>query len=137
MNRNAFEKVPLQELLMQTDPKFQGVPNGPWSDPNDTGMAWEGGKSLKCVELKTGAEKGVTPDFALGTMVLVDDCLVILAYDGKLGLVEARPDAYRKLGEMKVFQMANSDDRAYTAPAVANGKLYLRHLQKLVCFDLK
>jgi outer membrane protein assembly factor BamB len=103
----------------------------------DGKLLWQkdAGNRLKCVELKTGSEKWATPDFALGTMVLVDDCLLILSYDGKLGPVEARPDTYRKLGEMKALDVGKGES-AYTAPAVANGKVYVRHLQKLVCYDL-
>jgi outer membrane protein assembly factor BamB len=90
--------------------------------------------ALKCLELKTGTEKWSTPDFANGTLVLVDGCLLCLGYKGKLGLVEASPDAYRKLGEMKVFDA--QEPPAYAAPAVACGKVYVRYLGKMVCYDL-
>jgi hypothetical protein len=90
--------------------------------------------AFKCLDLKTGAEKWSAPEFGNGALVLVDGCLLCLGYKGKLALVEAKPDAYKKLAEMQVFTV--KDPPAYTAPAVANGKVYVRYLGTMICYDL-
>jgi outer membrane protein assembly factor BamB len=90
--------------------------------------------ALKCLELRTGTEKWTSTDFGNGTLVLCDGCLLCLGYSGKLGLVAAEPAEYRKLAVMQLFEAKGAP--AYAAPAVANGKAYLRHLGNLACYEL-
>lgn len=90
---------------------------------------------LKCIELKTGIEKWASKDFGNGTLLFVDGCLLCLSYRGRLGLVEASSGAFKKLADMDVFPAKGTP--AYAAPAIAYGKVYLRYLDKMVCYDLK
>ena len=54
---------------------------------------------------------------------------------GNLCLVEARPDKFVKAGEFRKA-IPNVKHPAWTAPVIANGKLYLRYLQSIVCYDI-
>jgi outer membrane protein assembly factor BamB len=103
-----------------------------------TGALGKSKGHLKCLEFKTGQEKWSTDEVGMGTMVTVDGYLLSMSNQGKLTLVAADPAAFRKVAEMQVFQ-TNPKKTMYswTCPAVADGKVYLRYLNDLVCYDLK
>jgi outer membrane protein assembly factor BamB len=91
----------------------------------------EAGARLRCVELKTGKVRWTKEDFGCGSMILADGNLIIFTEAGNLVLVEATPAAYREKGRAAVLT------GTCRAPmALANGRLYLRNDQKLLCLDL-
>jgi outer membrane protein assembly factor BamB len=91
---------------------------------------------LKCVELATGEEKWSAREVGWGTLVLVDGHLLCLDIKGNLYLVRPDPGGFVKVAE---FPKAISGARnpCWTAPVVANGKVYLRYRQRLICYDLR
>jgi hypothetical protein len=50
-------------------------------------------------------------------------------------LVEATPDAYHEKGRLK--QPGRSKINAWPYPVIANGRLYLRDQDVLLCYDVK
>ena len=56
----------------------------------------------------------------------------MLGERGELAVVEATPDQYREKGR---FQALDST-RAWSPPALANGRLYIRDLKNAVCIDI-
>lgn len=90
--------------------------------------------AMSCLDWKTGDVMWTTKEFGNGTLVLLDDVLLCFSGQGKLGLVEIAPAAYKKLGETQVFEV--KDPPSYAAPAVANGKVYVRYNGKLACYKL-
>jgi hypothetical protein len=54
---------------------------------------------------------------------------------GPVYLVEANPERYVELGKFK--QPERSRARAWPHPIVANGRLYLRDQDLLLCYDVK
>lgn len=90
---------------------------------------------FKCIELATGKEMWSTNEMGQGTTVYVDGYLICMNYKTKLFLVEPNPKEYKLIGKTDpIFE----DVRylAWTSPVIANGKLYIRYLQKLACLDL-
>ena len=88
-----------------------------------------------CIDLKTGEEKWRTNDMGWGTCILVDGYLICLDIKGNLFLMKPDPQKFiqvsnleRALGEIK--------GPVWTMPIVANGKLFLRFKQKLICYDI-
>jgi hypothetical protein len=71
-----------------------------------------------------------------GTLVWADGYLICFDIKGNLYLVEANPDKFVKTGEFQKA-MPYVKNPAWTAPVIANGRLYLRYLQNLICYDLK
>jgi hypothetical protein len=65
-------------------------------------------------------------------MVAVQGHLLILDEQGGLRLVEARPDRYQAKGEVRDLL----EFKAWAAPALAQGQLYLRDQRHLICLDL-
>jgi outer membrane protein assembly factor BamB len=90
---------------------------------------------FKCVELETGVEKWSTTHVGWGTAVYVDGHLICMDIKGNLFLVKPDPSAFRKVTE---FRGAIQDvwDTAWTLPVVANGRIYLRYMQRLICYNL-
>jgi len=90
---------------------------------------------FKCIELLTGKEMWSTNDIGQGTTTFVDGHLICLDIKGNLFLVKPDPTEFKQIGKIK-SAIEGVKNPAWTVPVVANGKLYLRYLQKLVCFKL-
>lgn len=86
---------------------------------------------LKCIEADTGEEQWKTRGFGKGAVILADGHLIILSDRGKLGLAEATPAGYIEKTSAKVLS-----GLCWTAPTLANGRLYLRNEEEIVCLDM-
>lgn len=91
----------------------------------------EYGPSLRCIELKSGAVKWSQDRFPAGTVTLAGDALLLLLEDGRLILASASSEQFKPSAEVQILPQGV---RAY--PALANGFLYARSKDKLVCVDL-
>lgn len=85
---------------------------------------------LKCIVAATGEEKWKESGFGHGSLILADGQLVVLTERGKLLLVEATPAAYREKGSSQILS-----GKCWTAPTLANGRLYLRNEEELLALD--
>jgi outer membrane protein assembly factor BamB len=90
---------------------------------------------FKCVELQTGREKWSTDTIGWGTTLYVDGHLLCMDIKGNLFLIKPNPDRFEKITEFKAA-LGELIDPAWTPPVVANGRLFLRYMQRLVCYDL-
>ncbi len=88
--------------------------------------------SLRCVDLKTGKVRWSQDRFGSGTITLAGERLIILRENGELLLARADPKQYRQLSKARIL---TGTVRAY--PALADGLLYARNQDTLVCVDLK
>ena len=86
---------------------------------------------LKCIEADTGEEQWKTRGFGKGTVILADGHLIILSDRGKLGLAEATPAGYIEKATAKVLS-----GLCWTVPTLANGKLYARNEEEMICLDI-
>ena len=67
--------------------------------------------------------------------VLYADGHLIFRYDrGLVALIEATPDAYRLKAK---FTPPTADGPAWAHPVIHQGRLYLRHNDLLLCYDLR
>ncbi len=88
--------------------------------------------TLKCLDAATGEERWANRDFGKGNLVRVGDTLVVLSVKGELALVEATGESFQERARARVL-----DERCWTAPAVAAGRVYLRNSSEIACFDLR
>lgn len=88
-----------------------------------------------CIELATGKEMWSTKEIGQGTLTYVDGFLICLDIKGNLFMVKPDPSKFNLIGELQ-DAIKNVKSRAWTKPVVANGKLYLRYMQQLVCYEL-
>jgi len=90
---------------------------------------------FKCIELLTGKEMWSTSEIGQGTTTFVDGHLICLDIKGNLFLLKPDPSGFKKVGEINAA-IEGVKNPAWTVPVVANGKLYLRYMQQLVCYKL-
>jgi outer membrane protein assembly factor BamB len=87
---------------------------------------------LRCVEWKTGAVKWSQPRFGSTSIIAVDGGLIGVVESGDLVRFEASPEGYKEKGRASIL---GSPTRA--APALADGRLFVRDPKQLVCVKLK
>ena len=92
----------------------------------------ESGPNLRCVELKTGKIRWSEDRFGAGTVTLAGQRLLLLKENGELLLAPASPDGFKPIARA---QLLPNGVRAY--PAVADGHLYARSKDTLICVDLR
>ncbi|MBI5541012.1 MAG: PQQ-like beta-propeller repeat protein [Bacteroidia bacterium] len=90
---------------------------------------------FKCVEYKTGKEMWSTNEIGGGTCIFVDNYIICLDLKGNLYLVKPDFNSFKKVGEM-LNAIKDVKSLAWTSPVVANGKLYLRYMQTVICYNL-
>jgi outer membrane protein assembly factor BamB len=90
---------------------------------------------FKCIELATGKEMWSTNLLGQGTTAYADGYLICQNLKGDLFLIKPSPDGFNKIGEIK-SALVDVKNPAWTVPVVANGKLYLRYMQQLVCYKI-
>lgn len=95
------------------------------------------GKGLTCQNAATGealwAEKAKIKKCSVA---YADGNLYCREEDsGTVILVEAAPGGFKEKGRLK--QPERSEEKAWPHPVIANGKLYLRDQDLLLCYDLK
>jgi len=88
--------------------------------------------TLVCMDLLTGQVRWKQGGFGKGSLTAADGHLVILGEQGRLAVADATPEEYR---ETESFGFSQS--KCWTVPVIANGRLYLRDEEKIVCYDLR
>lgn len=94
---------------------------------------------LRCVEWHTGKVMWSEPGMGRSSLTFVDGMLVCLSEDGTLRIVRATPDRYDERAE---WELSASDGTpllnypAWSAPALAQGRLYVQGANRLVCLTL-
>jgi outer membrane protein assembly factor BamB len=78
--------------------------------------------TLVCMEFRTGKIRWKESGFKKGSLLIADGHLVILGEYGKLALARATPDGYQE----ETAHDFRTSQRCWTAPSLADGKLYLR-----------
>jgi outer membrane protein assembly factor BamB len=98
-------------------------------------------QGLMCAEFKTGKIKWTERGVGAGSIVAADGRLYIHGEDNNsVALVEASPEGYRQKGEFTPPDTPNHSGRvpkAWAYPVIANGRLYVRDLDHLWCYDIR
>jgi outer membrane protein assembly factor BamB len=92
------------------------------------------GATLRCIDLKTGKVRWSKPDVAdwhAGLMGTGDGKLLFSDGKGVLRLLAANPDKYEELARTEVAGLPSSVN-----PVVANGRIYLRDKELIVCLQV-
>ncbi len=97
-------------------------------------------KGLVAAEFVTGKIKWQSEGVGPGAVQYADGRLYIHGENGEVALVEVNPDAYREKGRFAPASQpkrVRSKEMAWTYPVVANGRLYIRDLGTLWCYDVR
>ena len=87
--------------------------------------------TLKAIDLTDGSTRWRHRGFGKGSLLVVNERLVVLGDEGSLALVESNPEKYNELGSVKAL-----DHGSWTPPSLAGQWLYLRDHQEIVCLNL-
>jgi outer membrane protein assembly factor BamB len=95
------------------------------------------GKGWVCQEYKTGKMIWSDKSVGKGSLTCADGHLYLRGEDGKgaIVLVEATPEGYREKGRFD--QPERSKENSWPHPVIANGKLYIRDQDVLLCFNVR
>ena len=100
-----------------------------------SGQSARNSGEFKCIELSTGKEMWSTTSIGQGTTTFADGHLICQDLKGNLFLVAPDTSGFKKIGELKAA-IKDVQNPAWTVPVIANGRLYLRYLQQLICYQL-
>jgi outer membrane protein assembly factor BamB len=86
---------------------------------------------LACIEAATGKPVWQQPRFGKGNAIWAEGKLFIVLLNGELAIARVSPQGYHELGRGPVV------GKTRQAPALANGLLFLRDDQNIVCLDVR
>lgn len=87
---------------------------------------------LKCIEARTGKEQWKHRGYGKGALMYADGHLLLMSDNGRLALAKATPDGFEEKAGARVL-----DGRSWTMPTLANGRVFVRDMRKIVCLDLR
>lgn len=94
-------------------------------------------QGMVCANFKSGEIQWQDRGIGAASVCYADGRLYLHGENGDVALIEATPDAYRQTGR---FTLPDQPDRgrskAWTYPVVANGRLYIRDMNCLWCYDI-
>jgi outer membrane protein assembly factor BamB len=86
---------------------------------------------LTCVNAETGKRVWQKTRFGKGNLIAADGKLFISTMSGELVVVRLTPTAFEELGRVQLIGQTRQ------APALANGRIYLRDDEEIVCVDVR
>ncbi|MFT5030817.1 MAG: outer membrane protein assembly factor BamB [Candidatus Binatia bacterium] len=86
---------------------------------------------LTCIEAATGKRVWQEARFGKGNLIAADGKLFISTMRGEIVIARATPKGHEEIGRAKLFKGSR------TAPALANGRLYLRDDKEIVCLNVR
>jgi len=101
------------------------------------------GPDLVAVEFTTGTVKWKAESIGSGSVAYADGLLYLHGENGEVAMVEATPEAYREKGRFtppaqpKRKRLGPYPEKAWTYPAIANGRLYIRDNGTLWAYNIK
>jgi outer membrane protein assembly factor BamB len=88
--------------------------------------------ALQCVSASTGEKKWTKRGLGKGSLIRVGNQLMVLSDKGKLVVVQATPDTYTEKASFQALE-----GKSWTAPSFSDGRLYVRNLTEMACYQLK
>ncbi len=88
--------------------------------------------NLTCINAATGERKWQVPRFGKGNMIAADGKLFMSTMKGELIIARASSERYEELGRATVLEGSTRQ-----APALSQGRLYLRDDREIACFDVR
>jgi outer membrane protein assembly factor BamB len=92
-----------------------------------------------CIEIKTGKImwKAEQPGGKSAAVLYADGHLYFRYEDDVLALIEANPDSYNLKSTFKLPKRPGMTDPGWAHPVIVDGKLYVRHADVLLVYDIK
>jgi len=88
--------------------------------------------ALQCISATTGEKKWTKRGLGKGSLIMVGNTLLALSDKGKLVMAEASGEKYNELGKFQALK-----GKSWTAPSFSEGRIYLRNLTEMTCYEIK
>jgi outer membrane protein assembly factor BamB len=88
-------------------------------------------KGMRAVDFKTGKELW-SERLTNASILMAGEWLIVQTENGDVLVAKASPKGFKSVGKASPLT-----GRSWTVPTLANGKLYVRNLEKAVCLDVK
>jgi outer membrane protein assembly factor BamB len=98
------------------------------------GTAQSANKGLVCLDWKTGAVLWNAPAIKQGVVIAADGMLYVYGVDATMHLVKPGREAFVEAGR---FAVSGGTAEHWAHPTIANGRLYVRHGDALMAYDIK
>jgi outer membrane protein assembly factor BamB len=95
---------------------------------------------MMCIEFATGKVKWQQRALGAAALCYADNRIYLHGENGDVALVEPSPESFREKGRFSPPnqpQRVVAGEKAWTYPVVANGRLYIRDLDVLWCYDIQ
>jgi outer membrane protein assembly factor BamB len=87
---------------------------------------------LQCIDYMSGEAKWSASETGAGSLIAANNHLIILSEKGELMIAPASPDSFQPTLHMPVI-----DDKCWTPPTLANGRIYCRGAHgDVICIDV-
>jgi outer membrane protein assembly factor BamB len=87
---------------------------------------------LKCIEFKTGKERWAQEGLGKGALIAADGKLIINSEKGELVVAAADPAGFKAMARAQIL-----GSKCWTAPVLANGRIYMRNEKgDVACVDV-
>ena len=93
-----------------------------------------------CIDLAAGkvvfTDRAESADRLVGkgSVIYVDGMLYTYGEKGQVGLVKIKPNGYELVSS---FRIQKGSKQHWAHPAISDGRLYMRHGEALMCYDIK
>ncbi len=87
-----------------------------------------------CLDWFTGRTMYQARGVGKGSLTYADGLLYTRGENGRMGLVQATPDGHQMISQ---FTPPQGEGPAWAHPVVCDGRLYLRHGDLLLCYDVR
>lgn len=87
---------------------------------------------LVCLDVETGERQWKGNRYDYGSILLVEDHILVLSESGNLALVKADPKQFQQIGEIQILE-----GRTWNNMALTGGLLFARNHKEMVCYDLR
>lgn len=88
---------------------------------------------IKCLDWNTGAVKWAARGYGKGSLMAADGKLILFSQNGKLGVAEANPAAFKEIASFQALQGKDT----WANPVLSNGRIYVRNIDTLLALDVK
>ncbi len=86
--------------------------------------------AVRCISAETGEVKWQKRGFGKGSLMMVDNKLVIVSDKGKMAIAEAKPEAYTELISLQAVE----GSIAWTSPSFYKDRVYVRNQNEIACY---
>lgn len=87
---------------------------------------------LTCIDAATGDQKWKDGRYGYGQVLLASGHLIVQCANGDLALVQPSPERWIELARVPAIK-----GKTWNVPALASGRLLVRNITEMACFDLR